>query len=141
MKSLLALLLVSGPVLADDASFLRCRDVSDPAKRLECYDSVKVTPRAAVVETRQSQEKSFGLAIRPEDRIEAIESHIPGSFDGWEAGDRIKLANGQVWQVIDDSTGVVYGKDLKVKVARGAIGAMYMEIAGSRKMPKVRRIQ
>lgn len=144
MKLLFALLLVSGTALADDGSIARCRDIGDAAKRLSCYDAIVVTPGAAagaapLVQTRQAAEKSFGLVQKHE--VEAIQSHIPGNFDGWEANQRIKLANGQVWQVVDDSNGVVYGKDLKVTVARGAIGAIYLQIEGTRKSPKVRRVQ
>lgn len=147
MKSLLALLLVSGSALADDISFLRCREIADGAKRLACYDAVVVAPGVAGTPApsgqnrRETQEKSFGLVVKNENRIESIQSHIPGPFEGWTGNEKIKLANGQVWQVIDDSTGVVYGKDLKAAVARGAMGAMYMEIEGTRKSPKVRRVQ
>ncbi|MCC6070058.1 hypothetical protein ACFSQU_03890 [Massilia sp. GCM10020059] len=137
MKLLIALLLVSGPVLADEAAFFRCRDISDDSKRLACYDAVK-KPTAA--QKRELQEQAFGLAPkRPE--IETIQSHIPGGFEGWQAEQRIRLANGQVWQVVDDSEGVVIGKDLKATVARGAMGAMYMEIDGARKSPRVKRVK
>ena len=145
MKLLFALLLVSGTALADDGSIARCRDIGDAAKRLSCYDAIVVTPGTApgvapVAQTRQAAEKSFGL-VQKKNEIEAIQSHIPGSFDGWEANQRIKLANGQVWQVVDDSNGVVYGKDLKVTVSRGAVGAIYLQIEGTPKSPKVRRVQ
>ena len=44
-------------------------------------------------------------------------------------------------QVVDDSNGVVMGNELKATVARGAMGAMYMEIEGSRKSPRVKRVK
>ncbi|RJG09536.1 hypothetical protein [Massilia cavernae] len=147
MRLFFALLLASGTALADDGSILRCRDIGDAAKRLACYDAIAIaiTPGAKPVaatpaQARHAAEKSFGL-VKKEDEIEAIQSHIPGSFDGWESRQHIKLANGQVWQIVDDSTGVVYGKDLKVTVERGAMGAMYLQIEGTRKSPKVRRVQ
>jgi hypothetical protein len=136
MKLLIALLLASGPAMADEAAFFRCRDISADSQRLACYDAVK-KPTAA--EKRVVAEKSFGLTVRPD--IDVIQSVIPGKFDGWEADQRIKLANGQVWQVVDDSNGFIEGKDLKATVARGAMGAMYMEIEGSRKLPRVKRIK
>lgn len=139
MKLLITLLLASGSAMAaDDAPFFRCRDISDDSKRLACYDAVQ---RPTPAQVRQVQEKTFGLAARQGEQLEAVESHIPGSFDGWEANQRITLANGQVWQVVDDSNGVVMGRDLKAKVARGAIGAMYLEIDGSRKAPRVKRVK
>ena len=136
MKLLIALLLASGPALADEAAFFRCRDISADAQRLACYDAVK---KPTAEQKRQVAEKSFGIAVKPE--IDTIQSVIAGKFDGWEADQRIKLANGQVWQVVDDSNGFVEGKDLKATVARGAMGAMYMEIEGSRKSPRVKRIK
>ena len=138
MKLFIALILASGSVMAaDDAPFFRCRDISDDSKRLACYDAVQ---RPTPAQVRQVQEKTFGLAAKA-DQIEAIESHIPGNFDGWESNQKITLANGQVWQVVDDSNGVVMGKNLKAKVARGAIGALYLEIEGSRKSPRVKRVK
>ncbi|HEY0488993.1 MAG TPA: hypothetical protein VGD30_05710 [Telluria sp.] len=138
MKLFVAFLLASGSVMAaDDAPFFRCRDISDDSKRLACYDAVQ---RPTPAQVRQVQEKTFGLAAKGE-QLEAIESHIPGSFDGWEANQKITLANGQVWQVTDDSTGVVIGNNLKAKVARGALGAMYLEIDRSRKAPRVKRVK
>ena len=138
MKLFIALLLASGSVAAtDDAPFFRCRDISDDSKRLACYDAVQ---RPTPAQVRQVQEKTFGLAAKGE-QLEAVESHIPGSFDGWEADQRITFANGQVWQVVDDSNGVVMGNNLKAKVARGAMGAMYLEIAGSRKVARVKRVK
>lgn len=137
MKLLIALLLASGPALADEAAFFRCRDISDDSKRLVCYDAVK-QPTAA--QKREVQEKAFGLIPKRPD-IEAIQSVIPGTFEGWDADQRIRLANGQVWQVADDSSGVVLGKDLKATVSRGAMGAMFLEIEGSRKTPQVKRVK
>lgn len=137
MKLLIALLLASGPALADEAAFFRCRDISDDSKRLACYDAVQ---RPTPAQVRQVKEKTFGLVSKA-DQVEAVESHIPGSFDGWESNQKITLANGQVWQVADDSNGVVMGKDLKAKVARGAMGALYLEIDGSRKAPRVKRVK
>ena len=137
MKLLISLLLVSGPALADEAAFFRCRDIGDDSKRLACYDAVK---KPTAEQKREVQEKAFGLVPkRPE--IETIQSVIPGTFEGWEGDQNIRLANGQVWQVVDDSNGVVMGKDLKATVARGAMGAMYMEIEGSRKSPRVKRVK
>lgn len=139
MKLLIALLLASGTVMAaDDAPFMRCRGIGDDSRRLACYDAVE---RPSPAQVKQAQEQTFGLAAKVGERLEAIESHIPGNFDGWEAGQKIILANGQVWQVADDSSGFVTGNNLKAKVARGAIGAMYLEIEGSRKVPRVKRVK
>ncbi len=136
MKLMIALLLASGTAFADEAAFFRCRDISADSQRLACYDAVK---KPTAEQKREVAEKAFGIAVKPE--IDTIQSVIPGQFDGWEAEQRIKLANGQVWQVVDDSNAFMAGRDLKATVARGAMGAMYMEIEGSRKSPRVKRVK
>ena len=84
----------------------------------------------------------FGL----EDRIakateSSISSEIMGKFEGWEPNSRIKLANGQVWQVSDDSSRSVYLKSQKITIRRGALGSFYLEFDGSNYSPRVKRIQ
>ncbi|MBZ2206677.1 hypothetical protein [Massilia soli] len=133
---MIALLLASGPALADEAAFFRCRDIGADSQRLACYDAVK---KPSAEQKREVAEKAFGLTVKPD--IETIQSVIPGSFTGWESDQRIKLANGQVWQIVDDGNGFIAGKDLKATVARGAVGAMYIEIEGLRQSLRVKRIK
>lgn len=140
MKKLLLLLLVSGPALANDAAIQKCRTLADAAPRLACYDAITLGTTAPAQPTRQEMEKSFGLAEKKA-ALDAIESSIPGSFDGWGPNQQITLANGQVWRVIDDSTGVVYGSNLKVRIERSAFGTTFMVIDGTRKSPKVKRVK
>lgn len=140
MKKLLLLLLVSGSALADDAAIQKCRSLADATPRLACYDAIALGGTRAAQPTRQEMEKSFGL---PEKKVPlaAIDSTIPGSFDGWGPNQQITLANGQVWRVIDDSTGVVYGTNLKVKIERSAFGTTFMVFEGTTRSPKVKRIK
>jgi len=163
MRALVLLLLVSGAALADDADLLRCRSIKDPAARLSCYDALVVpasgakaaapaptrgTPagqpaapapgQAPAVQTPQQ----FGLEYKSQPAaLESIESTIPGRFDGWGPNANIRLANGQVWQVIDDSSGVHWIENPKVRIRRGALGAFYLEIEGTNRSPRVRRLQ
>ena len=73
--------------------------------------------------------------------LDAIESTIPGRFEGWDAKANIKLANGQVWQIADDSSRYVTMNDPKVKIRRGALGSFYLEFEKINHSPKVRRVQ
>jgi hypothetical protein len=74
--------------------------------------------------------------------VQAVDSHIPGEFRGWEAGSRIKLANGQVWEVADGSRGALAPViDPKVRVRRGVLGSFYLEIEGLNRSPRVRRVE
>jgi hypothetical protein len=154
----------------DDAAFARCRGIADTAARLACYDGLPVTPAAAPTQsppiapsrpapgattpapraaapapTPQAQAaKDFGM----EERAAAaqalpgtLESTIPGRFEGWGPNSRFRLANGQVWQVVDNSSAVVYRDNPKVVVRRGMMGGFFLEIEDSNRSPRVRRIQ
>lgn len=157
MRALALLLLVSTSALADDAGILRCRAINDPAARLACYDALAVpsttgkatpspaqaTPAAQPASRPAQTPEQFGLEHRkPEVVVDAIESTLPGSFDGWGPKANFRLANGQVWQVADDSSGSTRTiENPKVRIRRGALGAFYLEIEGTNRSPRVRRLQ
>lgn len=171
MKSFLLLLFVSGIALADDAALLRCRSIADATARLGCYDALPVTaaggsaaglpvnagkvpaqtatrvqPVAPAVATQAAPppaQTQFGLEDRAANKgaLDAIESTIPGDFEGWSARSTFKLANGQVWQVSDDSARAHYITNPKVRIRRGALGAFYIEIQGTNNSPRVKRVQ
>lgn len=169
MKALLLLLPFSTATSATDADFLRCRSITDPVVRLACYDAVAIpaavtgstaikppaqgelrtsppvtappAPAQAVAPSRQKADQ-FGLENRTSPAmVDAIESHIPGRFEGWEAKSTIKLANGQVWQIADDSNRYLTLNDPKVRIHRGALGAFYLEFEKVNHSPRVRRVQ
>ena len=146
MKLSLLLLLMSGAALADDAALLRCRGIADPPARLACYDALVVTPPGAGKSgaDEASQRQQFGLeeqAFAATQTLEAIESSIAGHFEGWRGNTRFQLANGQVWQVSDGSSAFHNIDNPKVKIRRGALGAFYLEIEGTNRSPRVRRLQ
>lgn len=86
--------------------------------------------------------EQFGLENRVvPGTLDAIESTIPGKFDGWEAKSNIKLANGQVWQIADDSSRYASMVDGKVRIRRGALGAFYLEFEKINYSPRVKRVQ
>ena len=149
----LVILLLATAARADDTALRRCRALSEPAARLACYDALPLAaaalssppaaataPVAAAVVPAAEPAAAFGLQ-RPEDKITEISSRINGRFEGWRPGHRIRLANGQLWQVSDDSSAVYYLLDPKVTVRRGALGSFMLDIEGARLMPRVRRIE
>jgi hypothetical protein len=161
-KALFALLALGLPALAvDDAAVQRCRAMTDNAQRLACYDGLPVAapsvPRAPVASgpvppgsatpaapaaASPSLLSRFGFENRAQpDELPTVESHIPGQFEGWRAKSAIALANGQVWQVIDDSARTVYRENPKVTVRRGSLGSFFLDIEGVNPSPRVRRIQ
>lgn len=151
---ILSLLSVSGAALADDAAILTCRALGDSQARLACYDRIPVgaqpaatlaaasaTPGAAPAATA---EQRFGLeqVQRKEAEPQSIESTIEGNFGGWEPGAQIRLANGQVWRVVDGSSAVLAPmKNPKVRVTRNVFGTLFLEIEGTNNSPKVRRVR
>lgn len=162
MKMLFALLFASSAALADDAAILRCRSITDASARLACYDALGVSVGSTRANTGTMPEKAAApqtaaatpsAPLQPQDKfgleqkiankgeIDAIESHIPGSFEGWTGRSSIRLANGQVWQIADDSARAHYVDNPKVRIRRGALGSFYLEIEGTNVSPKVRRVQ
>ena len=153
MKALLLLIIIAGTALADETDWQRCRGIKDPAARLACYDAlvsapgkdqpaVRPQPGATQPSSPQAAAGQFGLeqrASKPEQ--EAIQSHIPGRFEGWQANSRIALANGQVWIISDGSSAYYDLVDPKVTIRRGMLGAFYLEIEGKNRSPRVKRIQ
>ncbi len=150
-----AALVVLGAGAADDADVQRCRTLSEAAARLACYDALPLSrpavqagpsvPAAAAAATSAplpappAAVKTFGQERR--DEPQALSSTIPGLFEGWGPRTRIRLANGQVWQVVDDSQGAYALIDAKVTVRRALLGGFVLEIAGANKAPRVRRVE
>lgn len=103
---------------------------------------------AAPVSATAAAAASFGLpapataALSPGAVVAgALESSIPGQFEGWQPQSRIRLANGQVWQVTDGSEGVYTRREPKVRVVRGTLGSFFMQIEGIAQTPRVRRVE
>lgn len=159
MKTSLLFLFVSGLAFADDAALLRCRTIADATARLACYDALVLpingastssnragTPQPSAgsqASTTQQKPTQFGLEekLAGKNELDAIESHIPGSFEGWTGRSNIKLANGQVWQISDNSARAHYVDNPKVRIRRGALGSFYIEIQGTNISPRVKRVQ
>jgi hypothetical protein len=151
--ALLLAALVSGPALAaTDADLARCRVIADPGQRLACYDVLAPAvagavpaappPPPAVPAAKAAPAVEFGFELRAWDLApQAVDSRIVGAFDGWEPNSRIRLENGQVWQVTDGSRGVMAVRDPKVTISRGSFGTFFLEIEGRRQAPRVRRVE
>ncbi|PHV04910.1 hypothetical protein CSQ96_23265 [Janthinobacterium sp. BJB412] len=156
MKALFALMFVSSAALADDGALLRCRALADAPARLSCYDAIpalaggpagplgQVVPAAAPAAPSRAQlEQAFGQeppALQPL-RLAALESRIDGPFDGWVANQTIRLANGQLWRVVDGSEDVLDANNPKVTLQRGLLGAIFLDIDGAHRRPRVQRLR
>ena len=91
---------------------------------------------ASAAENFGMEEKIAASGLAP-----TMESYIPGHFEGWGAGARIKLANGQVWQVVDGTSAFFNRENPKVVVRRGMMGGFFLEIENSNRSPRVKRVQ
>lgn len=83
----------------------------------------------------------FGLPRRASDQAQQLSSQVLGAFNGWSPGQRIALANGQLWEVTDNSVGAYRLQSPKVTIGRGAFGSFFMQIDGVQQTPKVRRVK
>ena len=139
----------SGAALADEGGLQACRAITDAARRLACYDALPLpaagTAAPAAPAAAPHDPASFGFEAKAAQATQAalpsIGSYIPGRFEGWGPRERIKLANGQVWQVTDDSNAVMNLMDPKVTIRRGALGAFYLEFEQSNRTARVKRVE
>ena len=148
---LAAVFLSCGSALADDAALLKCRAIGDVAARVQCYDAIPVgaaRPAGAAATTAAAQartaEQNFGIeAVKArEEQPKEIHSTVVGEFEGWGPGSQIRLANGQVWRVIDGSDAVLpRTRDAKVRIERNVFGTLFLKVDGSNSSAKVRRVQ
>jgi len=151
----LVLVSAAGPALADDAALLKCRALTDITQRVACYDAIPLASLAAPVATTaatttatpaaaKAPEQDFGLTppVKKVEQASSFRSTVVGAFDGWAPGTRIKLANGQVWRVSDNSEAVLPPmQEPLVEVSRGLLGAFFLQVVGRPNTARVVRVQ
>ncbi|HLS83768.1 MAG TPA: hypothetical protein VK016_03800 [Arenimonas sp.] len=72
-----------------------------------------------------------------------IRSHIEGEFRGWSGkGEKITLANGQVWETVDSAARLrIKVENPQVVISQGALGAWYLRVEGYNARVNVKRIK
>lgn len=145
MKTSFALLLAlaSVAVSAQGIDMQRCRGMADDRARLACYDALAAgAGESAQPALAAKSGTTFGLDMQlRKTEPDAIESQLTGLVEGWGPRGLFKLANGQVWQVIDGSSAVLYLKDPKVRIRRGVMGTFVLEIEGTNETARVNRLR
>ena len=88
-----------------------------------------------------SPDASFGLLGPARAEAAAIRSSVAGRFEGWGPKSRIRLTNGQIWEVTDGSRVSVWLLDPAVVVSRAALGSFMLEVAGLTQAARVQRVE
>jgi len=155
-KALLALTLVAPAAYAADADQLRCLRIADNVARLACYDAAAIAIRdakpapapAALAPAPASPNPATVAAVQnfgrsaPAAVPDQLDSQIPGKFGGWTNGANIRLANGQVWKIVERGTELSAPLiDPKVTIKPGFMGSYFMAIEGLSFQLKVKRVQ
>lgn len=135
--------------LAQDEGLRRCRTISEAAQRLACYDAL--APQESSRADSRNVSPQDGAPLRPAERFglehkappqaSRIESHIAGTFHGWGPNSEIRLANGQVWQVVDGSTMASVWENPRISIRRGTLGSFFLDIEGETRSARVRRVR
>jgi len=138
-----------------------CASITDAAERLACYDAqaaapaepattpepgagaapeapASATPPATGAENRKNEDAEFGL---PQTHAESMTTHIVGKFTEWGPSTPVRLANGQLWRVMEDRR-YFYPKvpeNPEVVITKGRFG-YNMEIKALGRRIKVRRV-
>jgi hypothetical protein len=150
MKILYLPLFLSAAALASETTLEQCRGIADPSARLACYDGLPLSANtggaASKAESKARQPETpaqFGLSreVTPSVDLASIESTIPGHFDGWYPRRRIRLANGQVWQVAEETTRLYELDNPKVTIRRGVPGAYYLDLSIDNRSIRVNRVE
>jgi hypothetical protein len=157
----LAALVCAGAAQADSAALQRCRIIPEAAARLACYDAIALpgigsragwgapVPTAPVAGPGARQPAAgadpaagFGFEQRSaQAAADRLESRIVGKVQEFVQGTRLRLENGQVWQVSETAAGFYNLDNPKVAITRGVLGNFLMSIDGVNATPRVRRIE
>jgi hypothetical protein len=139
----------SGSAAAQDNGLQRCRLISDNVARLTCYDTL-LLPLPGGTTPRGDPPGEilpvpalalFGMEHQNDRQVKEISSRILGNFDGWGPRSRFRLENGQVWQIVDESSAVYALKSPRVKISRVVFGGFELEIEGANRAPRVKRLE
>lgn len=165
LTPLAALLAVLGAQAQPQPTGLqRCPSIVDPAARLACYDAAMpptsaaarplpaqdaaasreatTASTAAAPDRRAAAAAAFGLPERRDGvDVQSIESTTVPGFVQWGPNSRIRLENGQVWQVVDGSSGALVRPPAKVTITKGLWGTYFMTFGERNWSPKVQRVE
>lgn len=141
MKVLFSLMFLSGAAVAADPDLLSCRKLPDGPVRLACYNAIPAGEAAVAAPATATMVPAAPAAMKSSTPEADVVTSFEGMFDGWVAGQNIRLANGQIWKVIDGSEYAAELRNPKVTIQRGLLGAVFLDIEGAHRSPRVRRVK
>ncbi len=114
-----------------------------PEAAMATMPATPATPPTA--SATRTQDATFGLTasqLRKSDQQDGVESTLVGTFSGWSPTTTFRLANGQAWRVVDDSSASLYSREApKVAIKRNFFGTYFLEVEGVNQAPRVRRLE
>ncbi len=121
-------------------------------KTIKVIEVTQQQPKT-VVKTKASTD-TFGLASPPtppssadfglkevSNASDSLHSNIPGDFRGWKKGDKIKLANGQIWKIKDSTSLHHKASSPSITISRGMFDSFRIGIDGINRTARVVRIK
>jgi len=146
------LLLPAAPAWAADIS--ECMAIKDEAVRLFCYD--RAAGRGAAASPGEVAPAPLAAPLPPTGEVQSptpvpapvakakeprrIESRIVGPFNGWQAGTRFKLENGQTWEAVSLTRLSAKLESPKVVIEKDLVGQNQLSVEGYKDRTVVRRI-
>lgn len=101
-------------------------------------------PTAAAPAPAAADDTAFGdeLLERREEQPDELVSRIVGDFDGWWGDTQFRLENGQVWVQAQSGRKRYKGPpNPKVTIRRRALGSYRLQVEGSNKTVRVKRLE
>ncbi|WP_018624527.1 hypothetical protein [Kangiella aquimarina] len=114
---------------------------ADPAKPAMPEQAQKPAPKAEVVSKKDRVEEFGKERMREEGKLDSLTATAIGSFHEWKDGLKIKLDNGQVWEIIDSRTGFYKIQNPTVIIDKGFMNSYRMQVKGRNQRYSVIRIK
>jgi hypothetical protein len=128
--------------LADDDAILRLPRNHEASARLACYDAIVVqTSEEKARQTEVSSTRTIRLEAQDKSAPEAIESTIPGHFDGWPPARALLSPTARSGGSATAAPASTTSTIRKSGSAAAIFGVFYLEIEGTNRSPRVVRVQ
>lgn len=120
----------------------RAEPVADRASRAAPANERRTAATQRAPDAPASREERFGLSPKVLDLGgEEMSSVALGEFSMWRRGQKIRLENGQVWEITNPTDYFYKVTNPKVTIEKGLFSSFYLHIEGVSKSLRVKRIR